>query len=152
MLRSENFVAKVEININAPVSKVWKALIKPELIKQYMFGTTVTSNWTEGSEITWKGNWEGQSYEDKGEILKIIPEKKLQYTHYSPASESIHNPDNYHIVTIELSEQNGLTNVLLTQDNNTTEEGLAHSKKNWTTMLNALKKLLEGVNETTIMF
>jgi len=31
--------AKVNISINAPVPKVWDALIKPEIIKQYFFGT-----------------------------------------------------------------------------------------------------------------
>lgn len=56
------------------------------------------------------------------------------------------------MVTIELSEKNDLTNVLLTQDNNADEQDLAHSEKNWNMMLTGLKKLLEEVGETTIMF
>lgn len=34
-----NLIAKASITINAPITKVWEALTKPEIIKQYMFGT-----------------------------------------------------------------------------------------------------------------
>lgn len=65
-MKSENLTAKAEITINTPISKVWEALITPELIKKYFFGTNVSSDWMEGSEIIWKGEWEGHLYEDKG--------------------------------------------------------------------------------------
>ena len=42
---NETYVAKATINIDAPTSKVWDALTKPELIKQYLFGTEVTTDW-----------------------------------------------------------------------------------------------------------
>jgi hypothetical protein len=56
--------AKAGITIQAPISKVWDALVNPEVIKRYMFGTTVTSHWVTGSPITWKGEWKGKAYED----------------------------------------------------------------------------------------
>jgi hypothetical protein len=34
--------------------------------------------------------------------------------------------------------------VTITQDNNATEEEKAHSEKNWETVLNGMKKLLEA--------
>ena len=33
----KKLVAKATITINAPTSKVWDALTKPDLIKQYLF-------------------------------------------------------------------------------------------------------------------
>jgi hypothetical protein len=30
-------------------------MTNPEIIKQYMFGTNVISDWKEGSPIVWKG-------------------------------------------------------------------------------------------------
>jgi uncharacterized protein YndB with AHSA1/START domain len=44
-------IAKVSATINAPIAKVWDALVTPEMIKRYMFGATVVSDWKEGSSI-----------------------------------------------------------------------------------------------------
>jgi hypothetical protein len=57
-------VARASTIIDAPVAMVWDALVTPETIKRYMFGTTVVSDWKEGSSIVWKGEWKGKSYED----------------------------------------------------------------------------------------
>jgi Activator of Hsp90 ATPase homolog 1-like protein len=52
-------------------------------------------------------------------------------------------PENYHTVTIEISDNKTQTSVTLLQDNNATEEGREHSENNWQMMLDGLKKLLE---------
>jgi uncharacterized protein YndB with AHSA1/START domain len=137
--------ATARIMINAPVDKTWKALIDPAMIKEYMFGTTVISDWTEGSDIIWTGEWKGQHYEDKGQILSIIPDKQLRYTHYSPLSGLADSPENYHTVNIDLKEHehSEKTELILTQDNNPSEEQKKHSEENWMVVLKGLKKLLE---------
>jgi len=139
-----NHIAKAQKTINASVEKVWDALTNPEMIKKYMFGATVISDWKEGSKITWKGEWEGKTYEDKGKILRFDPKKSLQYSHYSPLSGLHDNPENYHIVTIDLLEKDRQTTIVnLTQDNNADEKAKDHSENNWKMMLSSLKKLLE---------
>ena len=142
-METENLIATAQVNIETPVSKVWEALVNPEIIKQYMFGATVTSNWTEGSTITWKGEWEGKPYEDKGKIIKFVPESQLHYTHYSPLTGQADIPENYHTITIDLSEIENKTAVFLTQDHNSTVDDRLHSEKNWSMMLTSLKELLE---------
>lgn len=139
----DNLIAKASITINAPRERVWNALVDPEAIEQYMFGTHVVSEWRVGSPIVWKGEWQGKSYEDKGVILQFKPGRKLQYSHFSPLSGQPDKPENYHTVTIELSADRRQTRVSLTQDNNATEEARAHSEKNWEMMLSGLKKFLE---------
>jgi hypothetical protein len=47
-------------------------------------------------------------------------------------------------VTYTLTENGDSTEVTITQDNNATEEEKAHSEKNWRTVLDGMKKLLEG--------
>lgn len=136
-------VAKASITIDAPIAKVWDALVNPDTIRQYMFGTTVASEWKKGSPIVWKGEWKGKAYEDKGVILELEPERRLQYTHFSPLTGAPDLPENYHKVTIELSKENGRVRLTLSQDNNPTAEALKHSEQNWATMLASLKKLLE---------
>ena len=142
-MSSEKYVAKAQTIINATADKVWNALTNPEMIKKYMFGTTVVSDWKEGSKIVWKGEWEGKSYEDKGKILQLEDQKRLQYSHYSPLSGLHDNPENYHIVTIDLAKKDNETIVTLIQDNNPDEKTKEHSEKNWKMMLASLKKLLE---------
>jgi uncharacterized protein YndB with AHSA1/START domain len=139
-----DLIAKASIDIDAPSEKVWDALIDPAAIKAYMFDSTVTSDWHEGSPITWKGKWQGKTYEDKGVIKKFARGRTLAYTHFSPLSGQPDTPENYHTVTIKLSEQGGRTRVTLEQDNNSNEEAREHSAKNWETMLSGLKKFVEG--------
>lgn len=140
---NENLVAQADVTIDAPTGEVWQALISPDAIKQYMFGTTVASQWTEGSNITWKGAWQGKQYEDKGIILQLKPGRVLQYSHFSPLAGLPDKPENYHTVTIELTPEGGRTHVALSQDNNSNENAKAHSEKNWQQMLDGLKQYVE---------
>jgi uncharacterized protein YndB with AHSA1/START domain len=139
----KNNIAKASISINASNERVWKALVDPKAIKQYMFGTNVVSDWHEGSSIVWKGEWQGKSYEDQGKILQLTPGRTLQYSHFSPLSGVSDKPENYHTVTIELAGNGNQTDVTLTQDNNATDKERAESQKNWEMMLSELKKFLE---------
>ena len=137
-------IAKASTTIDAPAAKVWDALVDPAAIHEYMFGTNVESDWKQGSAITWKGEWQGRAYEDKGEIRRIDPPRALQYTHFSPLAGLPDVPENYHTITIELAEHGAQTEVALSQDNNPTDEERAHSEKNWGMMLDGLKKFVES--------
>jgi uncharacterized protein YndB with AHSA1/START domain len=139
-----NLTAAAATVVDAPPSKVWRALVTPDAVKQYMFGTKVTSDWKEGHPIRWKGEWEGRHYEDKGILLRVEPEHTLQYTHFSPLSGLPDRPENYHTVTIELSKAGSGTRVSLTQDRNSDTEERNHSEENWARMLEGLKKYVEA--------
>jgi uncharacterized protein YndB with AHSA1/START domain len=139
----KNLIARASIRIKASNELVWKALVDPEAIRQYMFGTQMITDWHVGSPILWKGEWQGRTYEDKGVILQFEPGRRIQYSHFSPLSGVPDLPENYHTVTIELSADRNQTRVLLTQDRNASEEERAHSEQNWGMMLAALKKYLE---------
>ena len=136
-------IAKATISIHAPASKVWDALTRPEIIKQYFFGTEAISDWKVGSPLHFKGVWQGKEYLDKGTILKSEREKVLQYTYLSSMSGLKDVPENYNTVTYQLVSENGDTLLTVTQDNVATEESKKHSEQNWLSVLNALKKLLE---------
>jgi len=140
---SKTHIAKAEITINTPASKVWDALTKPDLIKQYLFGTEVATDWQVGSPITYKGTWEGKTYEDKGKILQIEPGKLLVSTYWSSFLGVPDIAENYQTVRYELSAESDGTRLTITQDNNDTQEAAAHSEQNWKMVLDAIKKLLE---------
>ena len=137
-------IAKATTTINASASRVWEAIINPKLIKQYLFGAEVISDWKEGSPISYKGIYEGKTYEDKGSVLKVEPEKLLLITHWSPLSGSPDSPENYHKVRYEVDAKNGSTQLTITQDNNSSEEEQDQNAKFWKMVLDGMKKLLEG--------
>jgi uncharacterized protein YndB with AHSA1/START domain len=141
---TKEFVTTVTLNINAPVSKVWDALTNPELIKQYLFGTHVTTDWKVGSPITYEGVWEGKAYKDKGKILQVEPNKLLVSTFWSALAGLPDVPENYQTVRYDLSAAGGGTKLTLTQDNNATQEEADHSAQNWKMVLEGLRKMLEG--------
>ncbi len=70
---NKKFTAKASTTIHAPASNVWDAITKPELIKQYMFGTDVITDWKVGHPIIYRGEWQGKPFEDKGKVLKVEP-------------------------------------------------------------------------------
>ena len=140
----ETFTARQSIAIRSPAARVWEALTRPELVKRYLFGTEMTADWRVGGALTYRGQWQGRSYEDQGEVRIFRPEKLLQTTYFSALSGREDKPENYSIVTYELSEADGSTTLTVTQDNNPSRESADHSAKNWAVVLDGLKKLLEG--------
>ena len=141
---SENdHVAKVSTVIEAPKEEVWAALTDPDSISQYMFGTMVTTDWREGSPITWEGEWDGRAYQDKGTVREVRPPQVLEYSHFSPLTGLPDAPENYHTVRIEVVEDGPATKVTLIQANNDTPEARDHSEENWQMMLDGLKEIVE---------
>jgi len=138
-----NIKGRATISIDATAAKVWEALTTPSIIKKYFFGTDAISDWQPGSPLIFKGEWEGKKYEDKGTILNVIPNALFKYTYWSSMSGIEDKPENYVIITYELSENNGKTLLTITQENIPDEKMKEHSEQNWKKVLTDLKNLLE---------
>lgn len=141
---SKNFLATAELSIYATPERIWRALTDPAEIKQYFFGTDVTTDWTVGGSITWAGEYEGKTYEDHGEILEVTAPKRLRMTHFSPLGGAPDTPENYHELGFEISPSGNASTVTLTQDNNPSEAASEHSKANWMLLLEGLKTVAEA--------
>jgi uncharacterized protein YndB with AHSA1/START domain len=132
-------VATASMTIDAPVADVWDALINPQKIREYLFGTSVTSDWREGSSIVWRGKSKGKAYEDQGMVLRVERGRLLQYRHFLSGTGK---PEADHTITIELAPAGARTHVMVSQNNHATEEARNLSEQNWLTMLEGLKKYL----------
>ncbi|MDQ1465472.1 MAG: hypothetical protein QOC73_2413 [Actinomycetota bacterium] len=139
-----DFVATAETDVDATPAKVWSALTDPAQIKKFMFGSQVETDWQVGSPIVWKGEYEGKAYEDKGEIVEVVTNKRLKVTHFSPLSGQPDVPENYHNLTYELDDRDGKTHLSLSQDRNASAEEAEHSQKMWRQMLDGVKEVVEG--------
>jgi uncharacterized protein YndB with AHSA1/START domain len=140
---SKKLSADLRIAIDAPTEKVWKALVDPTIIKQYLFGTEAKSDWKKGSSLTYTGEWQGKPYVDKGTIIDIIPGKLLHTTYLSGNSGKEDIPENYNNVIYTLESRDGKTVVHLSQDNIDTPEGVKKMEENWGIVLEQMKKVVE---------
>jgi len=139
-----NVSSKTSININAPAEKVWKALTDAAIVKQYFFGTNVRTDWKKGSPIFWEGEWEGKSYQDKGEILDIDAGRYVKYSYWSSMSGTEDKPENYQNVSYELTEKDGTTTLTIGQENIKSEEAKEHSEENWQHIFGKMKEMVES--------
>lgn len=128
--------------INAPIQKVWEALTVPEIVKQYFFGANQQSTYKVGDPITWDGEFQGQKYLDKGEIIECEPMKKLSYSYLSSWSGKEDKPENYLLVKYNLSAIENETELTITFSSYD-EELAKHSEGNWASVIDGLKKIVE---------
>lgn len=147
----EPLIIKNTIEIAAPAIKVWDALVNPEQTKKYMFGCETVSDWKKGSELLWRGEYEGKEMIFvKGIIIDIQPGKFLAYTTIDPHSNIDDKSENYLTVTYELAEQHGKTIFTVTQgDYSNVAEGDRRYKESynngegWNPILVQIKKIVE---------
>lgn len=137
------FISKSSIDINASSSKIWEALVKPEIAKEYFMGAEVITNWKVGSPILFKGEFNGNKYEEKGILLNVKPNIQLQYSHWSHFDGLSDEPENYRTWTFELSEKKGKTALSISEDNIPTQKQQKRSDEFWNGVLLTIKKLLE---------
>ncbi len=128
--------------VKAPLKKVWEALTDADIVKQYFFGSNQETSWKVGSPIRFWGEYEGQKYEDKGEVLEYEQDKKLTFSYLSSWSGLPDEPDNYLYVSYEVKEVSEGTQLSITQSNYD-EEKAKHSEANWATVIDGLKKIVE---------
>ncbi len=129
--------------VKAPVTTVWEALTDPALVKQYFFGSDLLTNWKPGSQLIWRGEYEGQVYEDKGEVLEFHPNERLAFSYLSSWSGKEDLPENYLLVTYSLRAIPEGTELTITQSNYDAEKA-AHSAENWNQVIDGLKQIVEG--------
>ena len=140
---SDELRTHAEITIGAPADQVWKALTTPDLIKRWFFGVDTETDWTEGSPIVHRGEYQGMPYEDKGTIVKVDPGRLLVHTHWSPVSGLPDSPENYQEVSWTLSERDDTTELVITEVNLPSEAAKEVSEQGWNAALAALKDLVE---------
>lgn len=138
--------AQVSRVIHAPVDDIWRVLTDARQLGALFMGSTVQTNFHVGSPITFKGEFKGRRYEDKGEILKVDECRRLSFSHYSGLSGAPDEPENYHVVTFELRSDSSGAHVTLTQSNLTggvRETDIRHKadyQKTWEMVLEGLDK------------
>lgn len=99
-----------EVTINAPASKVWKAITDKNDMKQWYFDIAAFEPEV-GFEFQFEAGGNNRQYLHLCKITEVVPNKKLSYTwRYED------EPDVITHVTFELFEESGQTTVKLTHE------------------------------------
>jgi uncharacterized protein YndB with AHSA1/START domain len=151
---SKELLVTSKIMINAPVEKIWDALVNPEQTKKYMFGCETVSDWLVGGPLLWQGVFDGQAVVAvKGTIAAIDTGKYLAYTVFDPNNKNMEDiPENYLTVTYRLENADAEKTLLtVTQgDFNKVAEGekryleTYNNGEGWNPILVQIKKLVEA--------
>jgi uncharacterized protein YndB with AHSA1/START domain len=139
-----NLTLSVSTLVNSRASKVWEALTDPNKVRQYLFGTNMKTDWKEGSTISYEGEYEGKTYQDKGVVKKFRPEQELQTTYWSSMSGKEDSPENYNTLTYILEKEGSGIRLTVMQDNINSEKEKEHLKENWNKVLAKIKEIAEG--------
>ncbi|WP_337041723.1 SRPBCC domain-containing protein [Emticicia sp. 17c] len=138
-----NNLLKKTIALNASKTEVWDALVNPEKIKKYLFGTETTTNWQVGSPIVFSGMWDDKPYQDKGTVLAFEPEKSLTYNYWSNLSGTPDVPENYANISYSVEEHGEKTLLTISQDGFKDQATLERSEGDWAAVLEELRKVVE---------
>lgn len=134
----------VSILTHAPAEAVWDALTVPALVHKYFFGTQLATDWRVGSPITFRGEWKGQTYEDRGTVLSFDPPRSLSYDYWSSMSGEEDVRERRPIIHYRVAPEGDGVRLTIQQSNIDTEERAQHSTENWKMVLDGLKRVVEG--------
>lgn len=140
-------VVEVDTAVAATPQEVWQAMTAPETA---MFpGTEVETDWQVGSPIVFRGEWEGKTFLDRGEILSATEGREISFTHWSDNDDTGKRPDGWNVVAYTLAPEGGLTRVTLRQYQEGDSQPLDAAtrekfKQNFQMMLDGLKQQVEA--------
>lgn len=133
------------IEINTPASKVWNALINPNLISQYLPGVEAITDWKPGSEVKYVHSEGDKKVIDKGTILDAVPPHLLRHTYWTPYSGLDDRPENYTIISFSLKETDNKTVLSVEQTNFRNDEWWRNSLTGWDDVLTTIKRIIESI-------
>ncbi len=132
------------LTINATGQKVWEVLTKPELVKQWQYGSNLKTDWTVGGPIAFETEWEGTLFRQWGTVLDFNPVSNLAYTLFAPRPDLEDEPGNYFVMKYVLTETAGKTRLDIIQEDNRPDAVQEDPQGAENGILQALKKVAEG--------
>jgi len=150
----EKKIVSNQVSIHGTLAQVWDMLTNPAKTKLYMFGCETVTDWKPGSELLWRGIYEGKEMVFvKGFVIEIIPGKLLRYSVIDPNAAYPHTPENHLNVTYALTEENDQVTLTVSQDGFETAadgdkryEEVYNKGEGWNPILQEIKKLVEAEN------
>jgi uncharacterized protein YndB with AHSA1/START domain len=146
MKSRETPVVKINRFIKAPRDRVYAAWTDPEQLKEWFGPEEVkTRNLIAQARPDGKFQWdltsaEGEEMTVSGEYRELVPDRKIVFTWQWQDDEDW--ADHHSIVTVELSDGDGGTDLCLTHEQIPTEKSRTGHTKGWNSLLDELEEWL----------
>lgn len=89
---------------------------EPSYVKQWQYGSDLSTDWAAGCPIRFTSEWEGQIFEQWGTVLEVDPPVMLRYSLFAPRPDLVDRAENYFTMTYTLAEDAGATILTITQE------------------------------------
>jgi uncharacterized protein YndB with AHSA1/START domain len=146
MKTEESTTLEIKRFINAPPARVYKAWTDPAQLKQW-FGPenvqmrALAADPRMGGKYRWDLiNQEGEEMSVFGEYRELVPGKKVVFTWKWDDDENWKEHNS--IVTVELSDRDGGTEVRLIHEKLPSEESRDRHNEGWNSVIDRLEKFL----------
>jgi uncharacterized protein YndB with AHSA1/START domain len=133
------------LQLNAPIHKAWEAVTKPDLVKQWQFGSELITDWNVGSSIRFRTEWDGKVFEQWGHVLEVTLNSKIVYSLFAPRQGLEDKPENYFLMTYQLTEMNGSVKLEIIQEDNRAGAKQDEVQGEENPVLKGLKVLIDGL-------
>jgi len=134
------------LRIKSPPTNIWDALTHPEQMKQWMgepeMHLEINTDWAVGKPIVIRG-FHHAHFENTGVVLLYEPFLLLSYSALSSVSRLPDMPENYSVLTFQLTPVEHETDITITVRNFPTETIFKHLEFYWRTALHLLKQFVE---------
>lgn len=127
--------------IRTTPAKLWQALIDPEFTRLYWAGTSQESEWKPGA--SWRLMIPDGRVGDTGEVLEIVPERKLVLTWRNEFKPELRE-EGFSRMTYELEQQGDSVKLTVTHEIDKPDSKFIKAVSGgWPHLLSSLKSLLE---------
>ena len=143
---TEEWVVNRTIDIDAPISSVWRTLTDPDWSQAWITDdrtTRVSSTWQVGEPISFAGHWDGVDYQDHGTLLAFEPGLLLRYSYWSVHWQVPDAPENYSRAEFRLEPNGDATRLILQHSRFPVHTIFGHWRFYWWTALDRLKAVAE---------
>ena len=145
MTQKEKLAVEIKRLIKAPRDRVYAAWTDPAQLKQWFGPESIQTHdlvaeAQVGGTFRWDlSNAEGEKMTCRGEYRELQPDKKVVFTWQWDDDEAWEN--HVSIVTVELSDSDGGTELRLTHEQLPNEESRKGHTRGWNSALDKLEKL-----------
>jgi uncharacterized protein YndB with AHSA1/START domain len=109
-------VSTSTVIINAPCEIVWAAVTLPEYVRQWQYGSDLTTDWIVGHPIRFSAQWQGQAFEQWGTVVEFDAPSRLRYSLFAPRPGLEDRLENYFTMTYALVDVDGVTTLTFQQE------------------------------------
>ena len=132
------------IEIDASAELVWDALVSPEKVKLWQYGSDLVTTWEPGSPIRFTTPWGDKIFEQWGTVIDVVPLKSLKYSLFAPRPDLTDIPENYFFMTYKLEKSGGKTKLSIVQEDPRPQTQPTNEDDSGNAILAGLKQLVES--------